>query len=818
MVHLLQIELFGGLKAQSGERAIARFRTQKEGALFAYLAYHSQRPHLREQIAEMLWPDAEPEAGRNRLKQTLSTLRRQLEPPGVADNSVLIADRIHVRLNPAAFSTDAQEFEKNLKIASRADAPDAKDAALLRAVELYRGELLPDYYEDWILTERQRLSDAFVAAVRALIPGLEAKREFEPALDLARRALAADPYFEEAHGDLMRLLARLGRPGEALRHYRQLETILEEQLDAKPGAELRQMQAQIARGDFSAAPTAKKEPAPAVPIAPVENAAALPVASGPAPTDTRHLTPDTLPLALNRFFGRETEITRLAALLTGDSDAVNSHAPVRLVTVTGPGGCGKSRIVIESARRLAAHFEGAVWFAALADVADPRQMADAVADALGIAREVSGEPMDAIVKHIGEKRALLILDNMEQLLAADNPRFKLRNPKAPDGAAFVWRLLSLVPNLTCLVTSRLALELNGEQDFPLLPLPVPDLLSADPETLRESPSVRLFVDRAQAATPDFQLTPRNAEAVATLCAKLDGIPLALELAAARVRVFSPAQMLGQLARRFDFLVSRQRNATERHRGMRAAIEWSFFHLPPELRDFFVRLSVFRGGWTIASAQAICGPDAENEDDAFYFATESLSQLRVHSLIIAEEAEGEYRFRMLETLREYAQEHLESSAAAETKRRHADYFTGLAQEAEPHFSSAEQPVWMARLAAEYDNFQAALNYCAEEGAGGGGSYQRLRMINMVATGYSPHEGNGRGICATGMRAGYGVVAVDPRVIRLHSRLYIEGYGYAVAGDTGGAIKGRRVDLGHNTFREANNVGRKHVKVWVLDSPH
>ena len=420
-----------------------------------------------------------------------------------------------------------------------------------------------------------------------------------------------------------------------------------------------------------------------------------------------------LPLQFTRFFGREAEIKRVTAMLVGQKTLSDAGA-TRLVTVTGPGGCGKSRFIFEIARRVAPDFGEAVYFAPLAALSDPRQITHAVAEALNLPLGASEETMESIVRHLSEQPALLILDNMEQLLVADNPLFRLRNPKSADGAAFVWRLLTLVPHLTCLVTSRQALELNGEREFPLPPLPVPDGATFAPEQLLSLASVQLFVDRAQAATPDFQLTPRNAESVAALCVKLEGIPLALELAAARARVFSPAQMLGQLSRRFDFLVSRQRNAEERHRTLWSAIEWSFFHLPPELRDFFARLSVFRGGWIIEAAQAVCCDQPEDEDraHALDFASDCLSQLRVHSLLLAEARDdAEYRFRMLEMLREFAQAHLRPPEEQEAKRQHALFFARLVKEAMPHLTGGDQARWLERLSAEHDNFRAALDWCA-----------------------------------------------------------------------------------------------------------
>jgi len=264
-----------------------------------------------------------------------------------------------------------------------------------------------------------------------------------------------------------------------------------------------------------------------------------------------------------------------------------------------------------------------------------------------------------------------------------------------------------VPALACLITSRRRLDLSGEREFPVPPLPTPDG-PRSPDRLIQCESVHLFVDRAQAVRPDFQLTPGSAAAIAALCARLEGIPLALELAAARAWVLTPAQMLERLSQRFELLVSRQRDLLPRHRSLRATLDWSYELLTPELQRFFAQLCVFRGGWTLAAAEAVCAEP---------FALEHLEQLREYSLILAEEpgageTGGEMRFRMLETLREYAREQLTPADLTALQRRHAAYSLELAEGAGTKLKGACQEEWLERLAAEHDNFRAALEWSRE----------------------------------------------------------------------------------------------------------
>src|SRR5438094_776339 len=242
-----RIELLGGLRAVQADRVVSRFQTQKIALLLAYLAYYPQRTHQREALMELLWPECESHAGRNNLSVSLSWLRHQLEPLGVPAGAVLIADRASVRLNPEAIATDVTEFQATLQAAKHAGSSAERTEFLARAVELYPGELLPGYFEDWVLQERQWLAERYFEALGQLLAHLERAREFDRALDYARRGVSADPLREEAHRDLIRLLAAVGQPAAALRQYHELERLLKEQLDGTPEPATRALVREIER-------------------------------------------------------------------------------------------------------------------------------------------------------------------------------------------------------------------------------------------------------------------------------------------------------------------------------------------------------------------------------------------------------------------------------------------------------------------------------------------------------------------------------------------------------------------------------------------
>ncbi|MGC1370737.1 MAG: protein kinase [Candidatus Sulfotelmatobacter sp.] len=403
--------------------------------------------------------------------------------------------------------------------------------------------------------------------------------------------------------------------------------------------------------------------------------------------------PTNLPVQQTGFVGREKEVAAAKELLLRQG--------VRLVTVTGPGGIGKTRLATQVASGLVEHFPGGTHFVPLSALSDPDLVASVIAQALGI-REAGGQsPLEILKRNLQDSlRApvLLLLDNFEHLVQA---------------APTVAEILRAEPNLKILVTSRAPLHLYGEHEFPLLPLTLPDSRSMPSvEVLSQCPAVALFVQRAAAARPDFELNRENASAVAEICARLDGLPLAIELAAARVKVLSPSSMLTRLARRLQLLTGGSRDLPQRQQTLRAAIDWGYDLLNPPEQKLFRRLSVFVGGCDLESVEAVCDTNGDLALDLL----DGMASMVDKSLVQqVEQGKSESRFVMLETLREYALEKLElSGEAALTKRAHAAYYLVLAEENSTESSEPEGTEWLERLGRENDNFRAGLEWLTETG--------------------------------------------------------------------------------------------------------
>ena len=540
----------GTLAARRNDtETLSRFPTQQTALLLAYLCCHPRRKHAREELIDLLWPEAELGAGRLRLRVALNALRRRLEPPAVEPYSVLCTDAQWIFLQPGAVTTDVAEFEKMLDLAARENAAAAKKTCLTKAVALYQGELLPGYYADWIVTARTHLADRYLSALYALALACETEQDWPQSAAYARRVIEADPFHEAAHLLLMRLFARLDNAAAALRQYVELETILAS-VSAVPSRAARALREQIRAGDYAVpAPVAEPptpasfvsstppipsdkptEPDPAPPVLPSHEAGAQP----------RMVC---LPARMTRFYGRGQEIAGLAALLTEES--------VRLVTLTGIGGTGKTRLSLEAARHAKAAFD-VVCFVPLSDVEDTRRLWDSIEQALCLTPLPDAAPLTQIMQRLDTQRSLLLLDNFEQLL--------------PEGADCVHALLEQLPQLTVLVTSRQPLGLSGEYEWGVMPLGLPTAHNLSPLEALSYPGVALYVGRAQTARPDFQITARNVSAIIALCKRLEGIPLAIELAASWAGTLTPAQMLSRMTNRFDLLVSRRRDVPARHQN------------------------------------------------------------------------------------------------------------------------------------------------------------------------------------------------------------------------------------------------------------
>jgi predicted ATPase len=397
--------------------------------------------------------------------------------------------------------------------------------------------------------------------------------------------------------------------------------------------------------------------------------------------------PTNLPVQRTGFVGREKEIAAAKELLLGKD--------VRLVTVTGPGGIGKTRLATQVASGLIDLFPGGIHFVPLSSLNDPALLASAIVQTMGI-REAGGQsPLEILKENLRNSPMLLVLDNFEHLISA---------------APTVAELLATGPNLKILVTSRSALHVYGEHEFPVPPLALPDAGSTPSvETLLQCPSVALFVQRAVAAKPDFELNPENASAVAEICARLDGLPLAIELAAARVKVLSPASMLTRLANRLQLLTGGARDLPQRQQTLRAAMDWSYDLLSPAEQKLFRRLSVFVGGCNLEGVEAVCDTKADLHLDLL----DGMASMVDKSLAQQVEQAGESRFVMLETIREYALEKLAASGEdALTKRSHAAYCLVLAEEGATEQSGAESAEWLNRFALEHENFRASLEWLTE----------------------------------------------------------------------------------------------------------
>ena len=698
----LRIQLLGGFRVWGGTRLIAgeQWRLRKAAALIKLLALAAGHRLHREQLIDRLWPDSEPAAAASNLRYTLHVARRSLESAATGAARCLRGDREQLWLCPdGPLWIDVEAFEQAAGAARGSGDP----VAYLTALKLYTGELLPeDRYEDWAADRREALRASQIALLIELARLHEDRGEPEPALAALERVVAQEPAHEEAHQALMRLYAAAGRRHQALRQYRQLEEALRREVGAEPEPASRRLYRQISAGHFAAESTSER---PAV-----------------QPAPRRH----NLPSAITSFVGRERELAEIRGLLDAG----------RLVTLTGPGGVGKTRLAIEVAAGLVERYPDGIWLVELGALPstgaglrgdqgvptdltlrgdqgvptdleggspqtfdEPALVPQAVAQALG-RREEPGRPLAAtLADALRLRQLLLVLDNCEHLIEAC--------------AALAEALLRACPRLQILVTSRQALGLTGEAVWPVPPLalPRPGRLPP-PEELARVGAIRLFGERARLARPDFALTPRNAAAVAQICHRLDGLPLAIELAAARVRVLTVEQIAGRLDDRFWLLAGGDRAAPMRQQTLRAAVDWSYSLLDPLERALFNRLAVFAGGWTLEAAEAVGG--AEGIDRAEVLGL--LERLVDKSLVIAEvDEDGGARYQLLETLRQYGRERLAESGEAEAiERRHAACFLALAEEAEVAGTGPGQTAWASRLEREHENLRAALRWMLECG--------------------------------------------------------------------------------------------------------
>ncbi len=675
----LEINLLGEFKLLIGSVPVASVNTPRLQALLAYLLLHRDAPQPRQHIAFLFWPDSNETQAQSNLRNLLVTLRRLIP---ALEEYVIIERRTFQWRVDSPFAFDVAQFEDALANAARAaeiggetGASPGAIQALRRVDELYTGDLLPSCYDEWIVAPRERLRQGFMGAIERLVAAFAGRGELGEAILYAQRLLRYDPFREENYRRLMRLHLANGDRAGVVSIYRYCEMMLRRELDLEPSPATREL---LNRAEVMLAPVS-----PDAVGTPVEGAA-------------RGGKQGNIPAWPSVFIGREREVVAVLEMLR--------HTDSRLVTLTGVAGVGKTRLGIRVAAGVASAgvtdmFPDGAWFVPLAAITQPDGVLGALGQALGV-RESGGRSLRGdLFDLLREKRLLLLLDNFEHLLPA---------------ASVVADLLSACPGVKVLVTSQAVLHLRGEREHIVQPLGLPGpSASLLPDELSQHEAVALFIERALEVSPNFALTRNNARAVADICRKLEGLPLAIELAAARVKVLSPEAILSRLGRRLKLLVGGQIDLPPRQRALESAVAWSYNLLDDAEKSLFRGLSVFAGGCSLQAVEEVLGGGISPPDSDLL---ERVTSLINKSLLARIETEGgEPRFIMLETLREYGAERLEESGEAEAALlAHALYCVELAEASFEGLKGGRQLEWVHTLELEHANLRAALQWTVEHG--------------------------------------------------------------------------------------------------------
>jgi len=648
----------------------------KAQALLIHLAVE-QRPQRREQLLTLLWPGMPEKSARHNLSQAIYALRKIF--PEDIDVPLLLTDRQILQLNPAAgLVADIHQFDSFLTAAQSHTHPNLAACltcheALEQAVNLYRGDFISDFYledsnefDEWAEAVREDYRSKLMEVLATLTDIAMLNGNHAGALTTIDRQLTIDNLDERAHRQKIKALALAGRRVEAIRQYRTFEQLLDEQLGISPSQETSALYRRIRAEDLAVSiPSAE---------AVFEKTAA-----------PRH----NLQPARTSFIGREEQISEVKALLP-------DH---RLVTLIGPGGVGKSRLALQVAGQVLDNYPNGVWLVELAGLSDLGRVPKTVALALNLP-EIPGKSVRAaLVDFLVRKQLLLVLDNCEHLLEACS--------NLVDG------LLNACPQLTILASSQEFLGVRGEIPYRVPPLALPNLDYKLPLTqLSEYESVRLFVARGRVVAPDFAITAGNAAATVQVVCRLDGLPLAIELAASRLRLLSVAQIAQRLDNAFRLLSGGSQGALPRHQTLRASLDWSYNLLTEPERTLLRRLSVFAGSWRLRAAEGVCagraGPPGNIREEEVL---DLLSGLVDKSFVVpVNTVGGRNRYQMLETVRQYAHELLVENGEAQFVRdRHLAYYLEWVEEQAPKIRGPEQIRRLNQFERELDNLRLALEW-------------------------------------------------------------------------------------------------------------
>jgi predicted ATPase/DNA-binding SARP family transcriptional activator len=661
------IQVFGTITVSRDDKVISAFRSRQTARVLACLACRPRREFSREELVESFWPGSDPPAGRNSLNVSLSSLRKTLGESLILP--VNITGKHHVRIDDSLVTTDYAQFKSLLRSIIHNSPAESQITTYTSALDLYKGELAPGLDDDWTLGERQVVSEQFLTAIRRLARLLIGSNRHNEALTYLRQAVRADPFREDIRRLTLQLLCAIGRRSEALTEYSNFVDLLRREMNIAPSEKTAELINKLVYAQ------------------PLASDAVRAIVKGPL--GSRNATRRERPIATSNrerspLFGRDDTVLEISVLLRSSN--------VRLVSLTGIGGVGKTRLAHAASDTLADQFGSSRHHVLLADVTESRFLEQAIVRSLNIRTDSRMNAHAQIIAALKDKPVLLVLDNLEQLL--------------PSAASVVRALLDDLPMMKCLITTRQRINLSAEREYPVMPLQTPSLSGAA-HRLLEFPIMQLFMHSAEIFSPGFEITADNCSDLAAICHHLEGLPLATEMAAAWLRVLTPKEILSRLSPTLDLLVCRDVDSPPRHASVRHTLDCSYDQLTDSHKRTFARLSVFRGGWTAAAADYVTAVTTSVSD---------LMDLRDRSLVSIMLETQPSRLFYLDIVREYAEERLTASGEeTEVRIAHAQFFLNLVEDAQARFNSADSVCGLETVDCEYGNITEALRWTLKGGS-------------------------------------------------------------------------------------------------------